>query len=150
MTSVELNIAGDTTGAYDDDTEMSIQMSWWLHAGSTYNGGTFTSNTWASRVQGNRVKSSNSSFFDSTSRTLFITGIQYELGGKATPFEHRSFGEDLMRCQRYLCRWVANAQFANFLVGRSYNTTQGTAVMTVPVSMRALPALTTPIVTGKR
>ena len=56
--------------------------------GSTYNGGTFTSNTWAANTAANRVKSSNSSIFDSTSRTLFITGLQYEVGEKATPFEH--------------------------------------------------------------
>ncbi len=100
-TRVEMTFAPDTTGTYDDDNAMSIQMSWWLHAGSTYSGGTFASNSWASRVQGNRVKSSNSSFFDSTSRTLFVTGIQYEVGSNASDFEHRSFGEELIACQRY-------------------------------------------------
>lgn len=33
--------------------------------------------------------------------TLDITGIQLELGSTATPFEHRSFGDELLRCQRY-------------------------------------------------
>lgn len=116
-TRVEMTFAPDTTGAYDDDTAMSLQMSWWLHAGSTYNGGTFTSNSWASRVQGNRVKSSNSSFFDSTSRTLFVTGIQYEVGDKASPFEHRSFGEELLLCQRYF-QIVKNLGSYNFVMVR--------------------------------
>ena len=33
--------------------------------------------------------------------TLDITGIQLELGSTATPFEHRSFGDELARCRRY-------------------------------------------------
>ena len=32
---------------------------------------------------------------------LNITGYQLELGTEATPFEHRSFGDELARCQRY-------------------------------------------------
>ena len=31
----------------------------------------------------------------------YITGIQLEKGEQATPFEHRSFGDELARCQRY-------------------------------------------------
>jgi len=43
-------------------------------------------------------------FFSSTSNELYLTGFQLELGSVATPFEHRSFGEELARCQRYHCR----------------------------------------------
>lgn len=100
-TRVEVTFAADTTGAYDDDNASSLQISWWLHAGSTYTSGTFASNSWASRTQANRVKSSNSSFFDSTARTFFITGVQLEVGETATPFEHEDFGTTLAKCQRY-------------------------------------------------
>jgi len=33
--------------------------------------------------------------------TLDITGIQLEVGDTATPFEHRSYGQELALCQRY-------------------------------------------------
>lgn len=35
------------------------------------------------------------------SRTYWTTGWQLELGKVATPFEHRSYGEELALCQRY-------------------------------------------------
>jgi hypothetical protein len=38
--------------------------------------------------------------------TLDITGIQLELGSTATPFEHRSYGEELSLCGRYYQKWA--------------------------------------------
>ena len=32
---------------------------------------------------------------------FYITGVQLELGETATPFEHRSYGDELLKCQRY-------------------------------------------------
>ena len=141
-TRVVLTVNADTTGAYDDDNAMSIQMSWWLHAGSTYNGGTFTENTWATRVQGNRVKSTNTSFFDSTARTLFITGIQYEVGEVASEFEHKKYSDTLLDCYRYFYKITRTDAYGEFLVIRTYNASNGTGVMTLPVSMRAQPTFT--------
>ena len=80
-------------------------MHIWLHGGSTFTGGTFASNTWHT-TNANRLSDSQSSFFDSTDRTFFITGVQMEVGSQATPFEHRSFGEELALCQRYFQQWT--------------------------------------------
>jgi len=99
-TRVILTFVGDTTGAFDDDNARSLNLDFWLHAGSNYTGGTHTDNVWHT-TDNQRVGDSQSSFFDSTDRTFFITGIQLEVGSQATPFEHRSFGEELALCQRY-------------------------------------------------
>ena len=32
---------------------------------------------------------------------FYITGVQLEVGEQATPFEHRSYGDELARCRRY-------------------------------------------------
>ena len=58
-----------------------------------------TANTWASTTTANRAAGIDS-FFSSTDNELFITGIN-EVGEKATPFEHRSYADELRKCQRY-------------------------------------------------
>jgi hypothetical protein len=105
---IELTFPGDTTGALNDDNAASLSFNIWLHGGATFTGGTFASNTWASVTQANRYAGSRTSFFDSTDRELFITGVQMEVGSQATNFEHRSFGEELALCQRYYQKWLSN------------------------------------------
>ena len=100
-TRVVLTFAGDTAGsAVDDDNTHAFTWSIILHGGTTFSGGTFSSNTWHS-TNNQRIGENQTSFLDSTDRTFFITGLQMEVGSQATPFEHRSFGEELALCQRY-------------------------------------------------
>jgi hypothetical protein len=139
---VSLTLAPDTTGALDDDNASSFQFSIWLHAGSTYTGGTFANNTWAARTNGNRVSSSQTSFFDSTDRTFFITGIQLEVGEQATPFEHRSFGDELARCQRYYWRKQGSSTGYTYTLGYWGGSTYFEFALDYPVEMRAKPTLT--------
>ena len=97
---IELTYPADTTGAFDDDNARSLLVTFWLHSGSTYAGGTLNSSSWASVTNANRAAGIDS-FFSSTSNEFYLTGVQLELGTEATPFEHRSFADELHRCQRY-------------------------------------------------
>jgi hypothetical protein len=97
---ITLTYPADTTGAFDDDNAASLYLILWLHGGSTYTSGTLNSSAWAAVTSANRAVGI-SSFFDATSRTLFFTGVQMEIGATATDFEHRTFGEELALCQRY-------------------------------------------------
>ena len=133
--------ATDTTGALDNDNAASLQIAWFLHAGSDFNGGTFTENTWASRTNANRVDSNDTSFFDSTDRTFEITGVQLEVGSQATPFEHRSFGEELQLCRRYLQYFDAHSNYDRFAIGTATTTDDCNFLFKFNPYMRDVPTL---------
>ena len=106
---VELNIPADTTGAFDDDNAKSLSLYFWLHSGSNFSSGTLNT-SWGSRTNAN-IAVGISSFFDSTSRTFFMTGLQVEIGEKATEFEHEPFETTLAKCHRYFVK--VNDEFAS-------------------------------------
>ena len=94
-----ISIPADTSGVINNDTGNGIQLEWWLDSGSTYTGGSHAA-TWVTNDHSNR-NSTNLGVGGSTDDEFYITGIQWEVGEKATPFEHRSYGDELVKCQRY-------------------------------------------------
>ena len=97
-----ITFVGDTTGALGDDANNSLSVSFYLHAGSNFTGGTYVSNTWQSRASSdNMIAPGIGSFYSSTDNDVKLTGVQLEVGSQATPFEHLSFGETLALAQRY-------------------------------------------------
>jgi len=141
-TRVSLTFDGDTTGVFDNDTNNSLKCNLFLHGGSTYSGGSHTNNVWHTTTN-QRLSDSQTSFFDSTSRTLFVTGWQMEVGDTATDFEHRSFGEELALCQRYYCQVVNNTGSSLYLgILQAYNTSSAYGfIKDYPATMRADPSV---------
>ena len=136
---IELTFAADEddgSSPFDDDNAQSLTLIFILHAGSTFTGGTFVSNTWANQTNNIRASDSQTSIFDSTDRTFFITGVQMEIGSTATDFESRSYGEELALCQRYYqetsVTWSGDSTDNEFY----------RAHYQLPVSMRAAPTIT--------
>jgi len=129
----------DTTGALDDDNALSFYpIQIWLHGGSNYTSGTFASNTWGSVTNANRYAGSRTSIFDSTDREFYVTGVQVEVGSQATPFEHRSFGEELALCQRYYERYeTSGANYARFGLFQCTSTTTAFGAIDYKVSKRS-------------
>tara|TARA_R100001594_G_scaffold14803_2_gene31396 strand:+ start:19941 stop:21026 length:1086 start_codon:yes stop_codon:yes gene_type:complete len=139
---IELVFPADTSGAFGDDNARSLDLNIWLHAGSTYTGGTLAS-TWASTTNGNRA-AGISSFFDATSRTFFITGVQMEVG-EPTPFEHEPYGVTQAKCYRYAQRHPSVDSGENY--NQIANGFAGSATETFHFcrhyeTMRAEPSLT--------
>jgi len=125
-----ITIAGDTTGTWYTNTSIGITLKFNLGSGSDY---VASAETWAAS---NAFNTSGSTQLISTnSSTWQITGVQLEVGSVATPFEHRSYGEELALCQRYYT--YLDTDWTNSVTG-NYNGMN----YTLPVTMRSTPSRT--------
>jgi hypothetical protein len=110
-----LTFAGDTTGTLNNDNNISLRIDWYLMAGSDY---TSTDNTsWGAHVTGKSAYGHTASFGTTDNDNWQITGVQLEVGSVATPFEHRSYGEELALCQRYYFKHTVSQANDSFCVG---------------------------------
>ena len=133
-----ITATGDTTGTWLTTNGIGMFLLWNLALGS--NNLTGTNATWGTAGAG-VSGTTQANFLSSTSNELYITGIQLEVGDKATDFEHRSFGDELARCQRYYQRIQSNSTYDALLDGMHHVTTQFYAMHTFPVQMRAEPTM---------
>ena len=76
---------------------------------------------------------------------LDITGVQLEVGEQATPFEHRSFGEELALCQRYFIE--DDTVYRAYLNASGDSGSRGCNFY-FPTIMRAVPSMTAAVDAG--
>lgn len=93
-------IPADTTGTLDNNNDLSFSLEWWLGSGTDYSSGTMPT-TWGTENTVDRNAGSTVNVGDTIGNTWQITGVQLEIGDTSTPFEHRSYGQELALCQRY-------------------------------------------------
>ena len=94
-----ITFAGDTTGAFDNDNAASVEINWFLGAGSNTTSGTLQT-SWGTRTAAN-IAVGQVNIADSTSNDFLITGVQLEAGTTATDFEFLPIDVSLARCLRY-------------------------------------------------
>ncbi len=133
-----ITIDGDTTGTWPSTSGMSLQLFFCLDN----DGGSFTTSTIGSWIASNKYAGSTNqvNWAGTNGATFYITGVQLELGKVATPFEHRSYGEELAACQRYFERINTLDLFGFFGSGTAYDNNTGTVGITYKTK-RAEPTL---------
>jgi len=98
-----INIAADTSGAFNNDNGAGYIFEWWLGGGSSYTSGTAPT-AWEARADADRG-ANNLAINDNTANDWAITGIQVEVGtytaATIPPFQFEGYGDNLARCQRY-------------------------------------------------
>ena len=135
-----VTIPGNSNIQIDDANTVGMDINFTYYSGPDKD--TSSEGSWGSTNAYSTSDSTN--YFDSTSNDMFITGIQLESGDTATSFEHRSYGDELQRCQRYCYAAVADGSIDNYAPlanGRFYNASDAQFNIFFPVTMRYPPTL---------
>ena len=124
-----------STGGITNDNGTGLQIGWILKYGSSYAG---AADEWTTN---SRFTTSNAvNNMDTVGNTFYVTGVQVEVGKVATPFEHRSYGEELALCQRYTIVY-GGPETRHLGTGSMYTAANVNFSIHTPVTMRAAPAL---------
>ena len=140
----ELTFPADTNNGFANNNALAMYLFFWRQAGSTFTSGTQNTSAWSAAVNANRINSDIPAFSASAGNYFQITGVQLEVGDTATPFEHRSYGDELARCQRYYYRRTSvgsNGNYYRYVTGFHSSTSSAEGVLEMPVEMRATPSL---------
>jgi hypothetical protein len=136
-----ITVSGDTANAFANDNTNGLTLHWILSTGSDFTSGT-GSETWVSNTtNANRYVGQTANIVASTDNDWSITGVQLEVGNLATSFEHRSYGDELARCQRYYYKAVIDATGSRFSSGFAVTNNLADGVIIFPVTMRANPTV---------
>ena len=95
-----VTIPGDTTGTWLKDSSAGIQVYFGLGAGSTRTVAAGWSNGAGGATPG-AVTGQTINICASVGANFRVTGVQLEVGSKASAFERRPYSEELARCLRY-------------------------------------------------
>ena len=100
-------------------------------------------NTWDNNNRLGGPAGDTNVFASTSGAYMNITGVQLEVGERATPFEHISYGDELLRCQRYYYKRKGNgsAAYCRFGLGMGFNGTSANFLFYHPTEMRIPPSV---------
>ena len=100
-TKVTKTIPGNSNLTFDNNNDSGLDIYISQFWGIDRTDGGRTLNSWLQYNGAARTRDFTSTWYTTNDATFELTGVQLEVGEQATPFEHRSFAEELARCQRY-------------------------------------------------
>jgi len=138
-TKITKTIPGNSNLVFDNNTGPGLRLSFYAFAGTNYSDSSATE-TWAANETGNRTSDMTSTWYTTNDATLELTGVQLEVGSVATDFEHRTYEDELRRCQRYFQTLGGSPNYCLFAPATGNGGTVVTAFYKAPVTFRAVPA----------
>jgi len=126
-------------GSIANDNGIGFYVFWNLAAGTNFDDA--TDNAWSSNTSHFNTNS-QVNWMDNTSNNFYLTGVQLEVGEVATPFEHRSFGDELDKCHRYFYKRPADGTGEDdLIISSDYNNLTNNFYISFfyPKEMRARP-----------
>ena len=141
-TKIIKTIPGNTSPTVDIDNDNGggLYIDIWPFAGTNYTSSGVTLDTWATYSSGARFADNTTTWYTTNNATFDVTGMQLEVGPQATPFEHRTYAEELQLCKRYFQRFAGSGDHYMFGFTRAESNTARTGIV-VPVPMRTAPTI---------
>jgi len=133
---VSVTIPGDVSGTWTYVANGgAIWCRWCLGAGSSSQGA--YSSVWSASIAGGPTGQTNIAAVNGA--TWYLTGVQFELGIAATPFERKIYTQELANCQRYYFQIGGTAAQA-LPTGQAASGTTAYIPIVFPVTLRTAPS----------
>jgi hypothetical protein len=139
-TKITKTIPGNSNLTFDNDNSAGIELNIVPFWGTNFTTSGSTTDAWFAWNGASRVPDMTSTWATTSGATFDITGVQLEVGSVATPFEHRSYGEELALCQRYF-QQVGKSGTFQMLSAQRWNSSALFTSLPFTVPMRANPTL---------
>ena len=126
------------------DNTVGMRLWIWFKAGSTWTSGTGTRNYWRTNSNSQQAPGTTINIASSTDNNLWITGVQLEVGHNATPFDYKSYADQLHDCQRYYYKTDAVANGSGYRTWShpfDHQSSARRASIRHPVQMRTTPVI---------
>lgn len=138
---ITVQFSGDADYSFYTDNTEGLRIAWLLGGGSS-RVSVGTDGSWIDYDGTKLGPNQTADVFATTNNYFQITGVSLEVGDTATPFEHRSYGDELARCQRYFYKHYKTQAYENIGNASTYNTINTYLTYHHPVRMRANPTVT--------
>jgi len=134
-------IPGPTTATWNVTNGIGIQIDWTLAASTGRTGGTL--NSWLADTK--QAATGQVNFMATLGNTFHLTGVQFEVGSQATPFEFRQYINEFQLCQRYfyknICATGGSTSTPLTPMGFAYTVNDAYVPVIFPQPMRTTPTL---------
>ena len=100
-TKVTKTIPGNSNLQFDNNNDIGLKLQFMYYTGTDYTDNSQSLNTWGTYSSASRSPDQTTTWYTTNDSTLEITGLQLEVGDSATDFEHKTFAEEMISCERY-------------------------------------------------
>tara|TARA_R100001082_G_C4354390_1_gene156086 strand:+ start:217 stop:1461 length:1245 start_codon:yes stop_codon:yes gene_type:complete len=136
-TKVTKTIPGNSNLQFDNDNGSGLEFYINGFLGTDYTDNSRSLDSWAVQADATHFPDMTSTWYTTNDATLEFTGVQLEVGDSATDFEHRTFGEELAKCQRYFYTFQNANEAGEYMAWGIYlGTGKMMSVWYLPVQMR--------------
>tara|TARA_B100001250_G_scaffold270503_1_gene233477 strand:- start:182 stop:1348 length:1167 start_codon:yes stop_codon:yes gene_type:complete len=135
-------IPGHADLQFDNNNDVGLSCALVVTYGTDKTGAANNLDSWGNYNSSQRVPDMASTWLVAGASTFEFTGLQLEVGDAATDFEHRSYGDELRRCQRYLYMLADGSTSSQALAdGRFLSASEVDFMIRFPVTMRSTPSI---------